>query len=353
MFTSIISFIFVFFIVALAHEGGHYYFAKKAGIRVVEAGFGFGPTLFSFVKNNTKYSLNLIPILAYVNLAGIDEIDEKDKLGNIIPENEKYYNKKTFQKFLSIVAGPLCNIILAVFIVYILVIFAGMPIEKGNQIANIMPNSQAQKAGLLVGDSIISINGVKTDKVSEIINKIYNNADKDLDIKLLRNNKIIDIHATPKYDSTKKIGLLGIMLNPIVEYKKSNPIDSLWISVSEVGNMVIVIAKLLAKLFMGQIPLTSLAGPVGIAQISGQVAHQGVLQLFWFTALLSVNLGVANLIPIPALDGGRLVFIAIEYIRGKAIDIKKENQIHYIGLMILLGFMLILTIIDVRRIFGL
>ncbi|MBU1026855.1 MAG: site-2 protease family protein, partial [Candidatus Margulisbacteria bacterium] len=154
MFLTIISFLFVFTIITLAHEFGHLYFSKKAGIRVHEFGLGFGPTLFSMKRNNTTYKINALPILGYVKIAGIDTEDPEEKT---TPEAEKYYNKSTGAKFMSIVAGAMMNIILG-FLVYTLIFtFMGVPSGISNEISAVSPGSEAANVGLKPGDKLISL----------------------------------------------------------------------------------------------------------------------------------------------------------------------------------------------------
>jgi regulator of sigma E protease len=173
---TIVSFIFVFAVITIAHEAGHLYFAKKAGIRVHEFGIGFGPTLFSFRHNNTSYKVNVLPILGYVKIAGIDTEDPQEKE---TPENEKYYNKSVSQKFKSIFAGPMMNLLLGFVIFSFVFMIAGIPTGISNEISTINPGSEAAKIGLQSGDQLVSINGKIYDKPEEAINVIHQSADKE------------------------------------------------------------------------------------------------------------------------------------------------------------------------------
>lgn len=347
MLLTIISFIFVFTIITLVHEGGHLFFAKRAGIRVHEFGIGFGPTLFSFKKNNTTYKVNLLPILGYVKIAGIDTEDPQEKE---TPENEKYYNKSIGQKFKSIFAGPMMNFLLGFIIFSFIFMISGIPIGISNEISAISPGSEAAKIGLRPGDRLISINGKKYDKPEDAVKLIHKSAGKELWLGLQRKNKTIQLKATPQYNKRLKIGLIGFSLK--AAYEKANPLKAVWFGLKQTIGLALLILSLLGRLLVGKLSLGDLAGPVGIAQITGQFAQQGFLSLLSFLGFFSVNVAVLNLLPLPALDGGRLFFVLLEAIRRKPISIEKENKVHYVGLFMFLGLLAILTIKDVIRIFS-
>lgn len=346
MFLTIVSFVFVFTVVALVHEFGHLYLAKRAGIRVHEFGLGFGPTLFSFKRNHTTYKINLLPVLGYVNIAGLETDLPQEKE---TPENEKYYNKSTGAKFKAIFAGPLMNLILG-FIVFSLVFsITGIPTGISNELSAVSPGSQASKIGLQPGDKLEAINGKKFKNPADAIDLIHKSANKRLILSISRGSKIIQFSAVPEYHKRMKVGLIGFSLNPI--YKKVSFLGAVIMGLQQTVGITSMIILLLGRLVTGQIALGDLAGPVGIAQITGQYAHQGPISLLSFLAFLSVNVAVLNLLPLPALDGGRLFFLIVEFIRRKPINIEKENKIHQVGLFILLGFLAILTVNDLLRIF--
>jgi regulator of sigma E protease len=346
MIISAIAFIVVFTTVALAHEIGHFVFSRMSGIKVLELGLGFGPKLFTYIKNGTKYSLSLIPILGFVRIAGLDE-----EAGN---EDEKYspdegFNSKTpAQRFKAIFGGPLFNLLLAFIIMYVMFVFTGVPKEISNEIATIAPASEAQKIGLRPGDRITAISGKKIDKMTDAIKNIHSNPGKTIILTIDRKGKIFKVSATPRLNKKLKIGLVGFSLNPI--YVRTDPISALYESLYNVAATSTVIINTVALLLIGKVSVLDLAGPLGIAQVTGQVAGQGVVPLLSFTAFLSINLGILNLIPLPALDGGRLFFILLEAIRKKPIDPILENRIHQVGLILLLILMAFVTGNDLIKI---
>ncbi|NQU18506.1 MAG: RIP metalloprotease RseP [Candidatus Saganbacteria bacterium] len=348
MLLTIISFIFVFTLLAVAHEGGHFYFARRAGIRVHEFGLGFGPRIFSIKRGNTTYSLNAIPILAFVRIAGADtEGGEKDDEG--CPENEKFYSKSLKERFLATVAGPIANLILAFIVLTLIFMFVGVPKSITNEIGTISKNSEAQKVGLKIGDKIIAVNGKHYKKMDAIIEIIHQNSGKELLLGIMRDGKELSIKATPKLNKKLKVGLIGFSPKPF--YEKVNPLMAIRYGFEQVGLLCLMTLNILGMLFTGRVSVTDLAGPVGIAHITGQYAQSGFVSLLHFLALLNVNIGLLNLLPIPALDGGRIVFQIIEAVRRKAIDPALENKIHQWGLVALLALMAFITLNDVLRIF--
>jgi len=345
MLLTIVSFIFVFAIVVLAHELGHFFAASRAGIRVYELAIGFGPRILGIKKANTNYSLNLIPIGGYVRLAGIEG---KEKEEAACPEEEKYYNKNPGEKFRSIVAGPLMNIALAFVLLSLIFLFAGAPVGISNEIESIALGSEAEKVGLRAGDRIEAIDGVEAKDMVMAIKKIHGSSGKELKLKISRKGEIFYIKATPRFDPRMKVGLIGFSPKPLIE--RVGPLKSLWLGAKQTAGMVALIIYFIGLLSSGKASFADLAGPVGIAQFTGQAAQSGFVSLLYFIAFLSVNLGVVNLLPIPALDGGRILFVIIEWIRKKPIPIEKENKFHYAGIFLLIALVIALTINDVVRI---
>jgi len=345
MIIKVLAFIIVFTIIVLAHEIGHFIFARLAGIRVLELGMGLGPKLFGIIKNKTKYTLNLLPIGGFVRIAGLDE--KTGDPSETFSKEESYLSKSAGQKGMAIFGGPAFNLLLAFIIYYAMFVVTGVPVDTSNQIATVSPGSVADKVGLISGDKIIALSGRKVEKMIETVNIIHKSAGKELILSIDRAGKVFNVKVTPRYNEKMKIGLIGFSFKPV--YARTNPLMALYKSLEQVviGSALIIFT--LALLIIGKISLLDLAGPVGIAQFTGQVAGEGIIPLLSFTAFLSINLGILNLLPIPALDGGRLVFIGIEAIRKKAVDIETENKIHQIGFALLLAIMALVTANDILR----
>lgn len=344
MLITIVSFAVVFTIVALIHEFGHFIVAKRSGIRVHEFGMGFGPKLFSFKIGETSYALNLIPILAYVKIAGEEDEEEAST-----PEDQKFYTKPIFIRFLLAFLGPFFNIILAFIILFLVFTFVGVPKEVSNEIEKIVPNSPAAAVGLKPGDKIISIDNLPGSNMEKAISYIHDSSDKLLAVKIARDGQELVFKVAPKYDQKLKVGLIGFSPKPT--YIKVSLLSALLYGMQQTWSMILLMFIIIGKLLTGGISLGEIAGPVGIAQITGTYAQSGFLTFLQFMAFLNVNIGVINLLPLPALDGGRITFIIIELLRGKPIDIKTENKIHQWGLYLLLALMVLVTFNDVMRLF--
>jgi regulator of sigma E protease len=344
MLISIISFVIIFTIIAVAHEGGHLIMAKRAGIRVFEFGVGFGPRLFSTTRGNTIYSINLIPILAFVRIAGEGETEEDLNC----PEAERYQAKTPWQKFLTLVAGPLMNLLVALLVLIILALFAGVPSGVSNEVGTVNKNQPAFNAGLRPGDKLLAIDNHAYPKMTAAIEYIHSHPNKALLLTLERQGKALKVTATPKLDERLKIGLLGFSPKPV--YSRVNPFQAIYYGFGQTISMTLLTLIIVGKLVTGGVSLTDLAGPVGIAQITGKYAQSGLVSLIYFTAFINVNIGILNLLPLPALDGGRVVFVIIEWVRKKAVDSKLENLINYWGFVALLSLMALVSVHDVLRI---
>lgn len=346
MLINVISFLIIFTLIALTHEFGHYFLAKRAGIRVFEFGIGFGPRLFAFSKFGTIFSLNLIPILAFVRIAGEGE----DKEDISCPDNEKYTFKTPFQKLKTLSAGPFMNILSALVILILLFLFTGIPSGVSNEIGAITKNSPAEKAGLKVGDKLFAINEKTFPKMADAIDFIHKNANKSLTLTIKRGQKTFQAKATPIFNKELNVGLLGFSPKPT--YQRVNPLIAVYHGFAQTLSMIIITLYILGQLILGRISFAALAGPIGLAQITGRYAQSGLISLIWFFSFISVNIGVLNLLPIPALDGGRLVFVLLEWIRKKPINQKLELKINQWGLAALLALMALVSINDILRLFN-
>ena len=216
-----------------------------------------------------------------------------------------------------------------------------------NIVGSVLKGSPADLAGLKSGDIIVSLNGTPVENMEKVIETIHKSAGKRLVLTARRDGKIIVLRATPKYNEKLKMGLIGFSPKPI--YKRFGVLSSLWLGLKETFGMTLLVLYSLWLLITGAASLRDLAGPVGIAQFTGQAAGGGLSSLLGFTAFLSVNLGVVNLLPLPALDGGRILFIIIEAIRKKPLPQEVENKVHAIGMVVLLALAAVLTVNDVFR----
>lgn len=414
----------MFGLLVFVHEWGHLIFAKRSGMLAREFAIGFGPKIFSFVKNETLYTIRLLPIGGYVRVAGDDpeiielkpghhialELNDEGKVKNIIVNNkDKYPNaqaievdkvdlthdliiegfdpddmetKKSFavdrkaffvmdgtktqiapydrqfasktvgQRAMQLFAGPMMNFILAIIIFIIIGLVQGTPTEKA-VIGEVLPDSPAETGGLVAGDEIIEINDKHVSTWLEFTDVIRENANKAVHLTVARDGMEQRLIVTPNEavieDETGNeltIGQVGVL----AAFEKS------FVKTVVYGfNLTYETTKLiivnLVMLITGQVSIELLSGPVGIYEATDQIVQTGFINYLMWTAMLSINLGIINLVPLPALDGGRLLFVGIEAVRGKPIDPQKEGFVHVIGFLLLMLLMLVVTWNDIQRLF--
>lgn len=329
---TLISFIFVFNVIVFIHELGHFLLARKNNILVHEFSLGMGPAIFKKEKNGILYSLRAFPIGGYVKMEGEDEnSDHKDS----------FSNKSAFKRFLVVAAGPVFNFILTFVLFAVIGIYMGMPTLT---LDNVNEKYPAYKAGVRDGDIIRKINSYNIYIFDQIISKV-NSTDEKINIEVKRDNKILkfEIEATKDKYGRKIIGV-GRKVTHNAFYSIPYSFKKMWFLTSQMGDFF-------QRLFQGKASSDDISGPVGIVKIVGDVAKTGFINVIALMAYLSLNLGIINLLPLPALDGGRLVFIIIEMIRGKPIDQKKEGYVHMIGFILLLVLLVFVTYKDIVRMF--
>lgn len=345
---TLILFLLILGLIVLVHEFGHFIVAKKVGIYVYEFSIGFGPKLFSFKRKNdeTEYMIKLIPLGGYVALAGEEDLEEDDKLK--ISEDRKLYNKTPFQRFLVMVAGVTNNFILGFILLFIMGLINGA-VFNTNEIENINKDYPLYSAGVRDGDKIIEINGFKTKNYDDIQTEIAIAGGKStLDIKIEKKDGTKEsVSVKPKYSKKDKYYYYGISIKSYEEKGFIGAIKYAGYKFTSIYKSMIVVIKCL---FTGKIGLNSLSGPVGIYGVV-DTAKASVVALIYLTAYLSINVGFINLIPFPAFDGGRILFLIIEKIKGSKINPKLEANINYVGFIFLMLLMLIITIKDVLNLF--
>jgi len=326
--------ILVLTLLAIGHELGHFIFARLARVPVEEFALGFGPALLSTRRGGTVYRLNLIPVLAYVKIKGMEP-------GDLSPDG--FNAQKFWKRFLILFGGPLCNVILALLMFVLLFSLAPMPTTT---IAEILPQSPAELSGLRSGDKILMIDSTPVKTWEDITLKIsQSTGGSPLTFRIERDGKILDITTIPTYLEAEKRYIVGIV--PALE--KRTFVVALGSSFTYFGQMFLIMFYSLGMLFTGKVSLSDFAGPVGIVQLTAQQAQAGFLNLLGITGILSMALGVFNLIPFPALDGGHLLFLIIEGIRGKKINPRVYNTVNTIGFIILLAFLLLVTWGDIFK----
>lgn len=340
---TLIAFFVVFSLIVFVHEFGHYFAAKKTGMGVSEFSIGFGPKIFSFKFQETEFKLCLLPLGGYANVMGLDDQEQK------VPAKLSYQNKPIWAKGLTVLAGPLMNFVYAIFLFAILFSLQGVPQGMGNRVVQVEAGMPAYQAGIQAGDRLVEFNHQKVIQVEDVIQQIRKSKSEKFHTVWERNGKTFEKSIEPAYQDKKNVSLMGIGFESV--YKKLSVDQAILKAFQFTWELSVQILSSFYRLFTGQENLNQLLGPIGIAHITGQVAQLGILPLIHFMALISVNLGLFNLLPFPALDGGRLVFIAYEMIMRRPIDPNKEKWVHYVGFAVLLALMLVLSFKDIGQFF--
>jgi regulator of sigma E protease len=359
MFT-IIVFLLILTILVLIHELGHFFVAKKLGIKVEEFGFGLPPRVLSFRRGETLYSLNLLPIGGFVKLYGEDSAgggspNTKYKIPNT-DIGRAFFARPIWQRALVVVAGVAMNFILAVVIISYLFAVPGVPtVSDKVLISNVVVGSPAQTSGLKEGEIIISIDGKLIKNPSEVVGETRKHLGEKVvfEVENSKTKQVRRVAVTPRKDFPKDQGPVGISIAQSVIVKKYPWYQAPFLGTKEVlkDSVLIVmgLGTVLSDIFTkGQVP-AGVAGPVGIAQVTGKFVESGSNAVLSFAALLSLNLAVLNILPIPALDGGRFFFILIEAVTRKKVHPRFEAYAHAVGIAVLLALIAVITIHDFVR----
>lgn len=356
MILTIVAFLIVLTLLVFVHELGHFVAAKRAGLRVHEFGFGFPPRIIGIKKGDTVYSINAIPLGGFVKIEGEDGGNKNDP--------KSFSSKPAWIRATILLAGVIMNLIFAA-VLFAVGFGIGLPqavpdeaiphavVENTHiQVTGVDAGSPAEAAGLKAGDEIVAYNADGLTTIASLQEKVSQTRGKASEIVVIRNNEQKLLVVTPRPENVEGQGPLGIELSRVgtVSYPWY---WAAWYgaktSITSFGLIASSIYQLIHDAFVqGHVNGDAFTGPVGIAVLTGQFAHQGIMYLIWFTAFLSVNLAFINVIPFPALDGGRLLFVIIEKIRrGKKVKAETENLAHVIGFGILLLLVFVITFKDV------
>jgi len=338
--------IIVFCLIIAIHEFGHFAVAKLVGITVHEFAIGMGPKIFSHKGKKTDYSLRLLPIGGYVKLEGEDEASD---------DINAFCNKKPWQRFLVLFAGAFMNFVLG-FVLFAVILSSNGAITT-NVVDKVIPGSSFEKSGILSGDKIVYMESENYESRISDYNDInffvYQSGDSETKITFKRNGE----EFTKSIEPSLIEGYEGKMFGFSAKVEKPNLLNVPLASFRQSKFVVKLVIQSFIDLFTGKVPVSDLSGPVGIVNEIGTAAKTGlavnllqsILNVMWLAALISINLGVVNLLPLPALDGGRILFIIIEFIRRKPVDRDKEGIIHLIGFALLIVMMIAVTFSDIKR----
>jgi len=346
---TFILFVLIFGIVVISHEFGHFLLAKMNGIHVVEFSVGMGPTLIGFTRGDTKYSLKLLPIGGACMFEGEDGLNVQEG-----EESEGSFNKaNVWARISTVVAGPLFNFILGAIIAMIMVsmIQINLPVIKVSE------GGPALEAGLETGDRILALNDEKVYLFEEMM--LFNrvNGGKPVEVTFEREGEVLETTLQPVYNEESANYIFGVYCDQVAEEKGIARLKYAWY---EIRYSVKSTYKSLSMLLRGQVKSDEVAGPVGIAVNVVGKTYTATKEYGWqtvlvnmmnITLLLTINLGIINLLPIPALDGGRLIFMLLEVVRGKPIPPEKEGMVHFAGLVFFMALMVLILFNDLKNIF--
>ena len=344
MLITIFSLLGVLIVLVLVHECGHYFSARAFGVKIEEFGLFFPPRLWSFTRKGTRYSINAIPIGGFVKLAGEEDPDVPGSLAS----------KKPWVRIIVLAAGSIMNAILPI-ILFSLAFMIPHNVVKGEVVVQeVAPGSPAEEMGIQAGDTILVVNGKTVEGLVDVITEIHLKLGQEIEMVVEHSDATREtIMVVPRWQPPEGEGAVGILsaVPDATTVKESFPFwEAIPKGFTECIDTYVLYKNGIISLIIGATPAT-VAGPVGIAELTGEAARAGFSYLLQFAAFFSINLAIINIFPLPALDGGRIVFVVLEWIRGgKRISAKVEGLIHTAGFFLLIAAMLAITYQDIARI---
>ena len=346
MIITILAFIFVISLLIIVHEFGHFIMAKWCGVQVLSFAIGYGPKLVSFKSGETEFSIRLIPLGGFVKMGGMEGnvIEGYEEVS--IPPEKRFDHKPLWQRSLIVAAGPIMNIVLSIVLLFIVFSVTGIP--AGNlKVQEVVAGGPADRAGIKVGDVILAVNGRSASNLDEVVSIISSHPGEEIELTIKRGEEEMILKVIPEWNETEKRALIQVVFG--IENKRLNPFLTLFHSAKTTISWFVLTALGLLYVILGKIP-AEMAGPLGIAQIAGQAAQLGFLNLLMFSAVVSVSLALFNLLPIPVLDGGYLLLFLYEKIRGKPLEPEKVGWVYFIGIILIFSLAIFVTYQDIMRI---
>ncbi len=346
-----LSFLVVLGILIFVHEFGHFLVARRLGVGVTKFSFGFGPKLAGVQRGETEYLISAIPLGGYVKLVGENDAEE-------VPEEERdraFFSKPVWVKMAVVSAGPIANLVFA-FLVFWVIFQSGVP-ALTPKIGDVMPDTPAARAGIQAGDLVVRIGGREITTWEELAAGIRKSgAGKEMAMTVRRGEKEIQVTVTPETREGRSIfgekvdgPKIGVVASKEVIKRRINPVAAISRAAQETGRIISLTVLTVVKLVMRVLPSDTLGGPILIAQIAGDQARQGISPFAYFLALLSVNLGILNLLPIPILDGGHILFFSIEALRRKPLSPQARMMAQQVGLAVILMLTALVFYNDIAR----
>jgi regulator of sigma E protease len=324
--------IIIFTLMVFSHEFGHFFAAKKSGVTVEEFSIGMGPKIMSWGRKGTRYSLRVFPIGGYVKMLGEEEKAKGEGA---------YYSKPLGKRMAIILAGPVMNIILAILLFSIIFYIVGTPTTV---IDTVMEGYPAEKSGIRPGDRVVYINDQRVESWEKLQFLVSASKGERMRVTVSREGQTVAFDVFPVTDPETGQSIIGI--TPVAGKSVAG---SVRLGIKRSFEVIGLMVSYLGQLVTGRASAEDVVGAVGVIQLVNQAAKTGILNVMFLAAFLSLNLGVINLLPIPALDGGKMVFLLLEGVRGKPIDIEKEGLIHFIGFVFLILLIIMITWRDISR----
>ena len=325
----------------LVHELGHLIVAKRVGITVHTFAIGFGPRLWAVTRGETTYALNLLPIGGYVNMAG-EDLDARQPE---VASDRSFRTKSVGARLAVVCAGPVMNFVLAVLLLGIVAVAFGVPIGVSTRVGTLLPGYPAAKAGLRPGDVIIAIDGRPMRDGEEIVRTIHSSNGRTLTLLIRRDGSQLEIHVPTQFDARQRVWLTGF--SPSVIREHLDPVRALGWGAVTTGRDIAAYLSAIGGLAMSGRLIGELSGPYTAVKVLGQAAQSGAETFLYITAFFSIIIGLFNLFPLPALDGGRAAFLIVEGLRKRPVDPRREGYIHLVGLALLLCLIIALTVRDI------
>ncbi len=343
---SVLAFIFVISLLIVVHELGHFLLARLFGVRVLSFAIGYGPKIFSTSLGVTEFSIRILPLGGYVKMAGMEGNLLEGYQEVAVPREERFDQKPLWQRSLIVVAGPAMNFLLTIALVSLVFGIAGAP--TGNlMVSEVLPDGPAERAGVQKGDVLIALNGKPITDSEEVVKTISQSSGQELVLTVKRKDQTLEIRVIPEWNEEEKRALIKVIFGR--ESQRLNFFSALWRGTQTAGLWFALSFLGLLYTILGKIPFEA-AGPLGIAQMAGQAASFGFLNLLMFAAIISIFLSIFNLLPIPVLDGGHLFLFLYEKIRKKPLEAEKIGFIYLIGIIFIFLLAIFVTYQDVMRI---
>ncbi len=354
---TLFSFILVLGLLIFVHEFGHFTFAKLFGVRVLKFSLGFGPKVVGKVFGETEYVISAFPLGGFVKMFG-ENPDEQQVASE--ERNVSFAHKPVWQRFLIVLAGPLFNLLFAFVVFFLVFTFVGIPTSVDTtRIGKVNENSPAALAGVRANDVIKQIDDRKTTSWQDVLESVKNSQGKPINVTVQRGDKQLTLEIVPTIDEVKNIFgekvekryMIGIMKADELTYEDSNIVGAFKDACLQTWMYISLTVMGFVKIIQRVVPASEIGGPILIAQIAGQQMKAGWINLVYFMSLLSVNLGLLNLLPIPVLDGGHLMFLTIEGIRRKPLNERAQIVAQQVGIGLLGTLMVFVFYNDIVRLF--